>query len=431
MLQRWAAGARQSATRRPGRSSSGAAAGAHRAAEPGRAPAATPAGACGTSPSLLDLPPRLSLFGLTRLPASYLDVLEAIGRGTRRPPLPVAPVARAVGPAGGADRAGVAVRAPRATTRRPRAARNPLLASWGRDAREMQLVLGAAVGRTATRITHPATTRSADAAAPHPRRHPARPRAPAADAGRTTSPTALEAGDDSIRVHSCHGRGRQVEVLRDAVLHLLEDDPTLEPRDIIVHVPRHRELRTAHSGDVRRPRPETTRRHDPRRTLEIRLADRSLRQTNPVMGVLAEVLDLATARITATEVLDLAGREPVRRRFHFSDDDLFRLEEWVESACVRWGFDAEHRAAFKLDGIDANTWQAGLDRILLGVAMADERQRLFGGALPLDDVDSADIELAGRLAEFLHRLRIRRSIAAGTRTVDGLGRDPGDASPTR
>ena len=43
------------------------------------------------------------------------------------------------------------------------------------------------------------------------------------------------------------------------------------------------------------------------RSLEVRLADRSLRQTNPVMGVLAEVLELATARITATEVLDLAG----------------------------------------------------------------------------------------------------------------------------
>ncbi len=50
-------------------------------------------------------------------------------------------------------------------------------------------------------------------------------------------PALLEPDDDSIRVHACHGRGRQVEVLRDAVLHLLEDDPTLEPRDIIVMCP--------------------------------------------------------------------------------------------------------------------------------------------------------------------------------------------------
>ncbi len=47
----------------------------------------------------------------------------------------------------------------------------------------------------------------------------------------------LAPDDESIRVHSCHGRGRQVEVLRDAILHLLEDDPSLEPRDIIVLCP--------------------------------------------------------------------------------------------------------------------------------------------------------------------------------------------------
>ena len=47
----------------------------------------------------------------------------------------------------------------------------------------------------------------------------------------------LRAGDDSVQVHSCYGRARQVEVLRDAILHLLADDPTLEPRDVIVMCP--------------------------------------------------------------------------------------------------------------------------------------------------------------------------------------------------
>ena len=224
----------------------------------------------------------------------------------------------------------------------------------------------------------------------------------------------LAADDDSIRVHSCHGRGRQVEVLRDAILHLLEEDPTLEPRDIIVMCP---------DIEAFAPLIQATfgghdESDDPADALQIRLADRSLRQTNPVMAVLAEVLELSTARITATEVLDLAGREPVRRRFQFGDEDLFRLEEWVDQACVRWGFDAAHRSSFQLEDVGSNTWQFGLDRILLGVTMADERQRLFRGALPLDDVDSADIELAGRLAEFLDRLHTALDELADERTVD-------------
>ena len=235
--------------------------------------------------------------------------------------------------------------------------------------------------------------------------------------------------DDSIRVHSCHGRGRQVEVLRDAVLHLLEDDPTLEPRDIIVMCPdieTFAPLIQATFGGRGLEGAST----DPERTLEIRLADRALRQTNPVMGVLAEVLELSSARITATEVLDLAGRDPVRRRFRFSDDDLYRLEEWVNGAFIRWGFDAAHRSSFQLEGIAANTWQAGLDRILLGVAMAEERQRLFGATLPLDDVDSGDIDLAGRLTEFLQRLQSRPRLRWPARAPWRSGPTPWRGSPT-
>ena len=59
--------------------------------------------------------------------------------------------------------------------------------------------------------------------------------------------------------------------------------------------------------------------------LRVRLADRSLRQTNLVLGVVARLLELAGARLTASQVLDLAEREPVRRRFRLDDDALARL----------------------------------------------------------------------------------------------------------
>jgi exodeoxyribonuclease V gamma subunit len=313
--------------------------------------------------------------------------------------------------------------------------RNPLLASWGRDAREMQLVLGGAVahGDTVSVVDRAGTDQAVDAdveSAPgsgddrsllRRLQEDVRFDRPPVGAGAAVAVGAdprpsLDPEDESIRVHSCHGRGRQVEVLRDAILHLLQDDPTLEPRDIIVMCPdieNFAPLIQATFGGHDLNEDQT----DSSRSLEVRLADRSLRQTNPVMGVLAEVLELATARITATEVLDLAGREPVRRRFRFSDDDLFRLEEWVDGAFVRWGFDAEHRGSFQLADLEANTWQAGLDRVLLGVTMADERQRLFGGALPLDDVDSSDIDLAGRVAEFLERLQKALDLLGGTRDV--------------
>jgi exodeoxyribonuclease V gamma subunit len=378
-------------------------------------------------PERLTLPPRVSLFGLTRLPASYLDVLEAVGGGREvhlflLHPSPalwekleptVGPTSRSL------------LRAEDPTAGMPD---HPLLQSWGRDAREMQLVLGSAVPHGES---VPATPRRAESTLLQQIQDDIRAdRKPVGSAGRGDGDGVdmrplLAADDDSIRIHSCHGRGRQVEVLRDTVLHLLEDDRTLEPRDIIVMCPdieAFAPLIQATFGG----RGLEGDSDDPQRTLEIRLADRALRQTNPVMGVLAELLELSSARITVTEVLDLAGRDPVRRRFRFSDADFHRLEEWVNGAFVRWGFDAAHRASFQLEGIAANTWQTGLDRILLGVTMADERQRLFGATLPFDDVDSGDIDLAGRLTEFVARLQQGLDDLARHRTMadwaDTLGR---------
>src|SRR5262249_11875097 len=155
--------------------------------------------------------------------------------------------------------------------------------------------------------------------------------------------------------------------------HLLAGDPTMELRDIVVMCP---------DIEVFAPLINATFGAGPgadaddapsvganRIDLHVRLADRSLRQTNPVLGVVAQLLALAGGRMTASQVLDLAGRAPVRRRFGVDDDDLARIAEWTRESGVRWGLDAAHRAPYRLDRLPANTWRAGWDRVLVGVAM--------------------------------------------------------------
>jgi exodeoxyribonuclease V gamma subunit len=137
-----------------------------------------------------------------------------------------------------------------------------------------------------------------------------------------------------------------------------------------------------------------------------------------VLGVVAQLIDLADERLTASQVLDLADRAPVRRRFGLDDDDLVRLEEWVAASGIRWGLDAEHRAPFKLDALPTGTWRAGLDRVLVGVTMTEDAQQLFEGVLPLDDVESGAIDLAGRFAELVDRLRSSLDALRVTKTLD-------------
>src|SRR4051794_25567 len=342
---------------------------------------------------LASLPERVSLFGLTRLPAGRLRVLRALAahRDIHLFLLHPSPALW--------EKVG---RAPRAVRRADDVtaalAENRLLASWGQDSRELQLVLGEHTSH------HHAVNADASTLLRRLQRDVREDRVPV--------PASLASGDRSVQIHACHGRARQVEVVRDAILHLLAEDPSLEPRDVIVMCPDIETFAPLIQAAFGAGEEEDG-------GLRVRLADRAIRQTNPLLGVAARLLDLASERLTASQVLDLADREPVRRRFRLDDDHLGRIEDWIHESGIRWGLDAAQRAPFRLDTLSAGTWRAGLDRVLLGVTMTEDEQRLFGGVLPLDDVESGAIELTGRLAELIARLQGALEALAGPQTVAG------------
>jgi exodeoxyribonuclease V gamma subunit len=362
-------------------------------------------------PELVELPQRFALFGLTRLPRARLQVLQALAEH-RDVHLFLLHPSPALWDKLAALNPSVTRRAEDPTIDVPE---NRLLASWGQDVRELQLVLGPRV----TTHEHPVAHRDDTLLARLQ-----------ADIRADRAPEPAVAGDDSVQVHACHGRARQVEVLRDVILGLLERDPTLEPRDVIVMCP---DIETfapliqavfgagevsAAGEDELDALPDAVRPPD----LRVRLADRALRQTNPILSFIARLLELADQRLTASQVLDLADREPVRRRFGLDDDALARFKDWVAESGIRWGLDAAHRAPFKLADLHAGTWRAGLDRVLLGVTMTEDEQRLFGGVLPLDDVESTAIELAGRFAELVDRLHAAVDALNRPQTVEEWAR---------
>ncbi|WP_317698871.1 UvrD-helicase domain-containing protein, partial [Aeromicrobium sp. REDSEA-S32_B7] len=111
---------------------------------------------------------------------------------------------------------------------------------------------------------------------------------------------------------------------------------------------------------------------------------------------------------------DLLSLAPVRRRFALTDDDLEQVDEWTVQTAIRWGVDADARAAWQLGGLAQNTWRTGLERLALGVvtdghddpdAQDDTHTgNRLGGVLPLDDLGSTGVDLVGRFTEAVERL---------------------------
>lgn len=221
---------------------------------------------------------------------------------------------------------------------------------------------------------------------------------------------ALDHGDGSVQVHQCHGPTRQVEVLRDALLHRLAQDPTLHPRDIIVLCP---DLDTYAPliGPVMGAEfvePATDTRPERRLELPITIIDKTTSTSTPVADAIAALFDAVANRLELGKVLELLSLDPVRRRFSIADDDLILIERWLSDLGVQWGIDDLHRASAPWNhpvGFEAGTWRIAVDRLLNGILVQSvEPRETLTDVVAHDDVQGSSIDLVGALAAFLDAL---------------------------
>ncbi|HWU78155.1 MAG TPA: exodeoxyribonuclease V subunit gamma [Rhodanobacter sp.] len=222
--------------------------------------------------------------------------------------------------------------------------------------------------------------------------------------------------DASLRVHACHTRLRELEVLKNAVLRCLADDPDLQHRDIVVMAPDisvYSPYLAAVFGEPAQYRDDPT--HIP-----WHLADVGMARVHPLMSAFEQLLDLAESRFTVSEVLDLLDVPAVARRFVIDPASRDALEQWLRRARVAWGLDAQMKLEAGAEAIDANSWQFGFDRMYAGlIAGGDTGDQLLDGILPLPGVFGGTTEAMGQLDRLLGVLRRIRSALADERSLAG------------
>ena len=373
----------------------------------------------------LALPPRIALFGLSTMPPDLGPLLGALAveRDVRVFILSLSPAltratmasAAAMTPAGD-DGEGRSWSFPRRDDPTVDAARHPLLRSWAQPSREFAGQMGAAgmvvIGLDrADPAIGPAISRSLLERVQADVRANASP-----DGSHPLHPT-----DRSIQVHACSGPTRQVEALRDAICGLLAADPSLTEGDIVVMSPRLETfaplIEAVFGPSAGSPGAST--RHNGPPALRYRITDRSLRDRNPVLGALDALLEMVSGRFTASAVTELLTLDPVRHRFGLVRDDLSLLDRWIGESHIRWGLDGRHRASWGIPGaFSANTWEAGLDQLLMGVALADG-DGVLGPAdvVPLA-VEGSDTVVVGRFARAVRTIGAVADGLAAPRPID-------------
>ncbi|MDA8478605.1 exodeoxyribonuclease V subunit gamma [Citrobacter sp. Awk 4] len=219
----------------------------------------------------------------------------------------------------------------------------------------------------------------------------------------------LDPNDNSVSFHVCHSPQREVEILHDRLLTMLEADPTLTPRDIIVMVA---------DIDSYSPFIQSVFGSAPaERYLPYAISDRRARQSHPVLQAFISLLSLPDSRFVSEDVLALLDVPVLAARFNINEEGLRYLRLWVNESGIRWGIDDDNVRELALPATGQHTWQFGLTRMLLGYAM-ESAQGEWQSVLPYDESSGLIAELVGHLASLLMQLNKWRRELAQERPLD-------------
>lgn len=213
-------------------------------------------------------------------------------------------------------------------------------------------------------------------------------------------------GDNSIQIHSCHSAMREVEVLHNQLLQIFQDNPDLSPKDIIVM-----------SADIENYIPYINAvfsRYDKtdKRYIPFTISDQKITKIDPVIASFVFLLSIKESNFNAESLLDLLEVQTIRERFGFNLDDIERLREWIKASGIRAELNINQNDIWQ----NYNSWENGLNRLLLGGCLKEENG-IWQDSIAFNESYGLAAELVGKLAIFIERLKSWDNLLKGKYSI--------------
>ncbi|NML36356.1 exodeoxyribonuclease V subunit gamma [Chitinophaga sp. G-6-1-13] len=192
--------------------------------------------------------------------------------------------------------------------------------------------------------------------------------------------------DGSITINSCYTIAREVEVLYNYLVHLVDQrQEYLSPRDIVVMVS---------DIDAYAPYIKAVFNNAPYK-FRYTIADESYTDNDNLFNALYALLTINEDNFTAEAVMQLLDFSYIRNRFGLNDP--VHLRSIVEAANIRFGIEGK-----KSEETHFVSWRYGIQRIMYGICMSGEEEYGYGddSFFPLDVQEGSDAHETIRFCHF-------------------------------
>ncbi|UDQ96646.1 exodeoxyribonuclease V subunit gamma [Lentisphaerota bacterium WC36G] len=169
----------------------------------------------------------------------------------------------------------------------------------------------------------------------------------------------IKCTDDSIIVNSCHSPLRELEVLKNYLLHLFEHNEDIKVYDVLVMIP-----------DIEKYSPyiEAVFKTDDFRDTQwmySTIADCSNALNSPEVAVFFKILNLFESDFNVADISEIINSRVILEYYNIDSIELDTLNELIENSAINYGYESNVNS----DIININSWQCGLNRMVSGYAM--------------------------------------------------------------
>ena len=216
--------------------------------------------------------------------------------------------------------------------------------------------------------------------------------------------------DDSIVITSCHSALREVQGLHDYLLHQFNNDSSLTPKDVLVMCPQIEHYAPFVNAVFARGWQDIG---DSIPPLPCSIADRSAKDSEPLIAAFTELLTLPDSRFQVSQLMSFLRLPAMATKFDITTESLDKITVWLDQASIHWGLDAKHKQQIlsndtttpSYETLNSHfTWQQGLSRLLQGFAFADS-DVIYKKQLLLSSIEGSDAILLGKLMLIIEQLQ--------------------------
>jgi exodeoxyribonuclease V gamma subunit len=209
----------------------------------------------------------------------------------------------------------------------------------------------------------------------------------------------IEKNDHSIQVHTASTKLREMQILHDIILGIiekhLEDQDPICPSDVMVMIP-----------NIESYIPSIKAVFEARDSaLEAQITDLPVLATNSLIQGFLHLLSLSLSRWDVVSIKQMMNYAHFQKKHHLTLEDVNSIQDWIDETEVRWGADALHRNELlerdrngrkMLEDSASGTWERALERLFCGLTAGENAFRL----------ESTQSELLGKFALLVRSLRI-------------------------